>query len=67
MAALAVDALPERSDRSYKLKLDGYRTLIIKDGASIRLRLSIAPSTFWCLPETKPQRTTSDGRAYNYP
>lgn len=38
MAALAVDALPEGAEWSYELKLDGYRALIIKDGASIRIR-----------------------------
>jgi bifunctional non-homologous end joining protein LigD len=38
MAALAVDALPEGSEWSYELKLDGYRALIIKDGESIQLR-----------------------------
>ena len=38
MAALLVDVLPEGSEWSYELKLDGYRALIIKDGASIRIR-----------------------------
>lgn len=38
MAALAVDALPEGPEWSYELKLDGYRALIIKNGASIRIR-----------------------------
>ncbi len=38
MAALAVDTLPEGPEWSYELKLDGYRALIIKDGASIQLR-----------------------------
>jgi bifunctional non-homologous end joining protein LigD len=38
MAALAVDALPEGSQRLYELKLDGYRALVIKDGASIKIR-----------------------------
>ena len=38
MAALAVDALPEGPEWSYELKLDGYRALIIKDGASIQIR-----------------------------
>lgn len=38
MAALAVEALPEGPEWSYELKLDGYRALIIKDGASIRVR-----------------------------
>lgn len=38
MAALAVEALPEGSEWSYELKLDGYRALIIKDGASIQIR-----------------------------
>lgn len=38
MAALAVDALPEGPEWSYELKLDGYRALIIKDGASIQVR-----------------------------
>ena len=38
MAALAVDALPEGSAWSYELKLDGYRALIIKDGAQVRIR-----------------------------
>ena len=38
MAALAVDVLPEGPDWSYELKLDGYRALIIKDGASIQIR-----------------------------
>src|SRR6185295_9033599 len=38
MAALAVEALPEGPEWSYELKLDGYRALIIKDGASIQIR-----------------------------
>jgi ATP-dependent DNA ligase len=38
MAAISVDALPEGPEWSYELKLDGYRALIIKDGASIRIR-----------------------------
>jgi DNA ligase D-like protein (predicted ligase) len=38
MAALAVDTLPEGPEWSYELKLDGYRALIIKDGASIKIR-----------------------------
>lgn len=38
MAALAVDVLPEGPEWSYELKLDGYRALIIKDGASIQIR-----------------------------
>ena len=38
MAALLVDVLPEGPEWSYELKLDGYRALIIKDGASIRIR-----------------------------
>jgi bifunctional non-homologous end joining protein LigD len=38
MAAVSVDALPEGPEWSYELKLDGYRALIIKDGASVRVR-----------------------------
>jgi bifunctional non-homologous end joining protein LigD len=38
MAALLVDVLPEGPEWSYELKLDGYRALIIKDGASLRIR-----------------------------
>lgn len=38
MAALTVDALPEGPEWSYELKLDGYRALIIKNGASIQIR-----------------------------
>jgi bifunctional non-homologous end joining protein LigD len=38
MAALSVDVLPEGPEWSYELKLDGYRALIIKDGASMRIR-----------------------------
>ncbi len=38
MAALAVDLLPEGPEWSYELKLDGYRALIIKDGAAIQIR-----------------------------
>src|SRR5688572_15907470 len=38
MAALLVDVLPEGPEWSYELKLDGYRALIVKDGASIRIR-----------------------------
>jgi bifunctional non-homologous end joining protein LigD len=38
MAALSVGALPEGSEWTYELKLDGYRALIIKDGVSIRVR-----------------------------
>jgi bifunctional non-homologous end joining protein LigD len=38
MAALSVDVLPEGPQWLYELKLDGYRALIIKDGASIKIR-----------------------------
>lgn len=38
MAAVSVEALPEGPEWTYELKLDGYRALIIKDGASIRIR-----------------------------
>ena len=38
MAALLVDVLPEGPEWSYELKLDGYRALIMKDDASIRIR-----------------------------
>jgi bifunctional non-homologous end joining protein LigD len=38
MAAEVVDRLPEGQDWMYELKLDGYRALIIKNGAEIRLR-----------------------------
>jgi bifunctional non-homologous end joining protein LigD len=38
MAALAVDVLPEGPEWLYELKLDGYRALIVKDGASIKIR-----------------------------
>src|SRR5688572_10098083 len=38
MAALLVDVLPEGPEWSYELKLDGYRALIMKDGASLRIR-----------------------------
>jgi bifunctional non-homologous end joining protein LigD len=38
MAALSVDVLPEGPEWSYELKLDGYRALVIKDGASIKIR-----------------------------
>jgi bifunctional non-homologous end joining protein LigD len=38
MAALDVAALPEGPEWSYELKLDGYRVLIIKDSASIKIR-----------------------------
>jgi ATP-dependent DNA ligase len=35
MAALSVAVLPEGPEWSYELKLDGYRALIIKDGAQM--------------------------------
>lgn len=38
MAALLVDVLPAGPEWSYELKLDGYRALIMKDGAAIRIR-----------------------------
>jgi DNA ligase D-like protein (predicted ligase) len=38
MTARVVDTLPEGDDWSYELKLDGYRALVIKDGARIQLR-----------------------------
>lgn len=38
MAALSVDVLPEGPEWSYELKLDGYRALIVKNGASIQIR-----------------------------
>jgi DNA ligase D-like protein (predicted ligase) len=38
MAALSVEVLPQGPEWSYELKLDGYRALLIKDGASIKLR-----------------------------
>jgi bifunctional non-homologous end joining protein LigD len=38
MAAVSVEALPEGPEWSYELKLDGYRALIIKDGARTQVR-----------------------------
>lgn len=38
MAAELVDRLPEGDDWMYELKLDGYRALVIKNGAEVRLR-----------------------------
>jgi bifunctional non-homologous end joining protein LigD len=38
MAARLVEALPEGPEWTYELKLDGYRALIIKDGAIIQIR-----------------------------
>jgi len=38
MAAMPVETLPEGPAWLYELKLDGYRALIIKDGASIKIR-----------------------------
>jgi bifunctional non-homologous end joining protein LigD len=38
MAAESVPVLPDGPDWSYELKLDGYRALLIKDGARIQLR-----------------------------
>jgi len=38
MAALLAEALPEGSAWLYELKFDGYRALLIKDGAAVQLR-----------------------------
>jgi bifunctional non-homologous end joining protein LigD len=38
MAATLVQALPEGDDWLYEVKLDGYRALVVKDGARVRLR-----------------------------
>lgn len=38
MAAELVERLPEGDDWFYELKLDGYRALVIKNGAEVRLR-----------------------------
>jgi DNA ligase D-like protein (predicted ligase) len=38
MAAQRVDHLPDGPEWWYELKLDGYRALIIKDGAKVRIR-----------------------------
>jgi bifunctional non-homologous end joining protein LigD len=38
MAAECVLALPEGPEWSYKLKLDGYRALLMKEGGRIQLR-----------------------------
>ncbi|HET9446702.1 MAG TPA: hypothetical protein VFO35_10610, partial [Steroidobacteraceae bacterium] len=68
MAALSVDALPEGPEWSYELKLDGYRALIIKDGASIRLRsrndkdlLSMYPALATTARRLQAERTVIDG------
>src|SRR6185437_2617645 len=38
MAAVAVKQLPEGDDWLYEVKWDGYRALIIKDGAAVRIQ-----------------------------
>jgi bifunctional non-homologous end joining protein LigD len=38
MAAYSVERLPEGSDWLYEVKWDGYRALLLKDGAQIQLR-----------------------------
>jgi hypothetical protein len=38
MAAVSVEVLPEGPEWTYELKFDGYRALIIKDGASVQIR-----------------------------
>ena len=38
LAAVAVKALPEGDDWLYEVKLDGYRALILKDGARVQVR-----------------------------
>ena len=38
MAAVSVQVLPEGPEWTYELKLDGYRALIIKNGASVQIR-----------------------------
>ena len=38
MAARVVDTLPEGDDWMYEVKFDGYRALLIKDGAQVRIR-----------------------------
>ena len=38
MAATLVQALPEGDDWLYEVKLDGYRALVVKDGADVQLR-----------------------------
>jgi ATP-dependent DNA ligase len=38
MAAQPVEKLPEGDDWLYELKLDGYRALLLKDGARVQIR-----------------------------
>jgi DNA ligase D-like protein (predicted ligase) len=68
MAALAVEALPEGPEWSYELKLDGYRALIVKDGASIRLRsrndkdlLSMYPAVATIARRLQAEQVVIDG------
>jgi bifunctional non-homologous end joining protein LigD len=37
MAAQAVEVLPQGTEWLYELKLDGYRALVLKDGATVRI------------------------------
>jgi DNA ligase D-like protein (predicted ligase) len=68
MAALAVEALPEGPEWSYELKLDGYRALIVKDDASIRLRsrndkdlLSMYPAVATIARRLQAEQVVIDG------
>ena len=38
MAAVIVDSLPEGNDWIYEVKLDGYRALLLKNGAQLQIR-----------------------------
>jgi bifunctional non-homologous end joining protein LigD len=38
MAARVVDKLPEGDDWIYEVKFDGYRALLMKDGARLQIR-----------------------------
>ena len=68
MAALAVDVLPEGPEWTYELKLDGYRAVIIKDGASIQIRsrndkdlMQMYPSVAAAGRRLQPEQVVIDG------
>ncbi|HJY08234.1 MAG TPA: RNA ligase family protein, partial [Bryobacteraceae bacterium] len=65
---MAVDVLPEGPEWTYELKLDGYRAVIIKDGASIQIRsrndkdlMQMYPSVAAAGRRLQPEQVVIDG------
>jgi bifunctional non-homologous end joining protein LigD len=68
MAALLVSKLPEGDEWLYELKLDGYRALIIRDGARVEIRsrndkdlTRVYPGVAAAALKLKPDQVVLDG------